>query len=276
MMQPQKIAGPAVCLTALFMMGRFMTALAENSDLYQARTIVTGQNVESHGSAIALCLRDVLVKVSGDPRLGDDARVEILADNARELADKFEYLDRMAGIQIHDEQGSRDRSFYLTVSFNPEKIDTVLKTLGRAPWRQTRPRLTVFVAIKNNEVTYALAEDGIRGRDQRDSLAEAAWQMGMRFVLPNEAMIERLGVSFPSLPEGDPVPLQQAAKRIGGDVALAGHLEWNKGALGWIAKWRLHSRGKDYRWQIREVSFDNAFRSGMSGAAQVLSGNGSP
>ncbi|TIW55589.1 MAG: DUF2066 domain-containing protein, partial [Mesorhizobium sp.] len=34
--------------------------------------------------------------------------------------------------------------------------------------------------------------------------------------------------------------------------------------------------GKTYRWQVRGVSFDEAFRVAMRGAAQVLSGNGQP
>ncbi len=34
--------------------------------------------------------------------------------------------------------------------------------------------------------------------------------------------------------------------------------------------------GKSYDWQVRGVSFDEAFRVAMRGAAQVLSGNGQP
>ena len=34
--------------------------------------------------------------------------------------------------------------------------------------------------------------------------------------------------------------------------------------------------GKTYRWQVRGVSFDEAFRVAMGGAAQILSGNGQP
>ena len=46
--------------------------------------------------------------------------------------------------------------------------------------------------------------------------------------------------------------------------------------LGWVADWRLMHEGKNYAWQVRSVSFDEAFRVAMRGAAQVLSGNGQP
>jgi len=62
----------------------------------------------------------------------------------------------------------------------------------------------------------------------------------------------------------------------GGDQALAGTLIWSDAARGWIAEWRLDFEGKPYRWRISGVSFDEAFRNALRGAAQVLSGNGEP
>jgi hypothetical protein len=41
-------------------------ASADAADLYQARAIVTGQGEANRALGFALCLRDVLVKVSGD------------------------------------------------------------------------------------------------------------------------------------------------------------------------------------------------------------------
>jgi hypothetical protein len=38
----------------------------------------------------------------------------------------------------------------------------------------------------------------------------------------------------------------------------------------------MRSDAKNYRWQIRGVGFDDAFRNGMRGAVQVLSGHGQP
>ena len=70
--------------------------------------------------------------------------------------------------------------------------------------------------------------------------------------------------------------LDAAAKSAGGDQALVGRLLWSDQARGWLAEWRLASEGKLYRWQVRGVSFDDAFRNGMRGAAQILSGYGRP
>jgi hypothetical protein len=63
---------------------------------------------------------------------------------------------------------------------------------------------------------------------------------------------------------------------MGGDLALVGNMLWSEEALGWIVDWRLSAEGKSYRWQIRGVSFEDAFRNAIAGAAQILSGHGRP
>jgi|HubBroStandDraft_4_1064222.scaffolds.fasta_scaffold943300_2 hypothetical protein len=51
-------------------------------DLYQSNAIVTGTDMRSRPTGFAQCLRDVLVKLSGEPRLIKDARVAELVRHA--------------------------------------------------------------------------------------------------------------------------------------------------------------------------------------------------
>jgi uncharacterized protein len=51
---------------------------------------------------------------------------------------------------------------------------------------------------------------------------------------------------------------------------------WSDEDLGWIAEWQMDFRGQPHRWQFRGVTFDEAFRRGLGGAAQILSSNGEP
>jgi uncharacterized protein len=270
-----KIAASIACLAALFMFGDGAAA-GNVDDLYQARTIVTGQGEESRRRGFADCLEQVLVKVSGDPRLLDDPEITAMADEAGTFVADFHYRDRMAGIPVHDEQGTRDRPYDLTVSFDPTRIDTALRSLGHEAWGAPRPRVVVLVAVRLGTTTYLLASDGERGRDQREALADAAARFGIPMALPDQAALAKAGLSYESLPTIDLPRLDAAARTIGGDLALGGSMLWSEAALGWIADWRLGAQGKSYRWQIRGVSFDDAFRNAMAGAAQILSGHGQP
>jgi hypothetical protein len=235
----------------LFLLAGGTASAATVEDLYQARTIVTGDRVETRIPGFKDCLGDVLVKVSGDPRLLADPKLTALREHAGDYVRSYRAHDRLAGIPIHDEQGTRDRPFDLIVDFEPAKIDAALATLGRKPWGPDRPRVLMFVAVRLGDTRYMLSSDGPHGRDQRESLAAASWQVGLPVALPTEA-----GVT----PEAD--------------VALWGTLVWEKG--GWAADWRMREYGRTFSWHIDKVNFDDAFRSALRGAAQILSGNGTP
>jgi hypothetical protein len=214
------------------------------------------------------------VKVSGDPRLEGDPRVAVMAGRTDTFVADFHHRDRMAGIPVHDEQGTRDRPYDITVGFHPARIDAALRSLGHEPWSAPRPRVVVLVAVRLGATTYLLASDGERGRDQREALADAAARFGMPMALPDQAASTKAGLSYESLATADLPRLDAAARTMGGDLALGGSMLWSEEALGWIADWRLGAQGKSYRWRIRGVSFDDAFRNAMAGVAQILSGHG--
>jgi hypothetical protein len=89
------------------------------------------------------------------------------------------------------------------------------------------------------------------------------------------AALADTGLSDQELAQADPSSLDATTKKIG-DLALVGSMVWSEKTLGWVADWRLAAPGGAYRWQIRGVGFDEAFRNAMAGAAQVLSGHGQP
>jgi len=109
-----------------------------------------------------------------------------------------------------------------------------------------------------------------------DAIAAAADKRGMRVVLPSAAALTSSGITAAELQKVSPAKLTSIVAPQGGEVALMGRLVWNDRDLGWVTQYRMAWRGRDYTWQFRGVSFDEAFRRGIGGAAQVLSGNGDP
>ncbi len=249
---------------------------ADVGDLYQAQTIVTGQGETNRVRGFALCLEDVLVKVSGDRRLIGDPRLAPLMQQAATLVVGFSYHDQMSGTPLRDEQGTRDRPYDLTVHFDQAKIDTALRGLGVASWTEARPRLAVLVGLRNGKVVTLVSSDGERARDQRDALEAAASKRGLPIALPSASTFTIAGLTFEELPSADYSRLQAGASATGGDLALVGTLVWMEKKLRWSADWRLAWRGTTYHWRITSVTFDESFRDAMAGAAQILSGHGKP
>lgn len=257
-----------------------LTAVAETAEtvlgLYTATVFVTGQGEETRGPGLMRALAAVLAKVSGDPRLADAPAVAALAARAPDFVETFSYRDRMEGIPVHDEQGSRDRPYDLTVIFASEAIDAALKSLGSAPWTGPRPELLVVVAVRNGDTGFVLAADGAKGRDMREAIAAAAEQYGVPVALPTVAALAEAGIATADFSGIDRSVLGTLAAGGGADLAVAGTLTWSDTDLGWDADWRLTADGVPYRWQAHRVSFDNAFRSAIGGASGILSGHGAP
>ncbi len=255
-----------------------VTTQATESDLYQTKAVVSGTGEARRALGFSECLSDVLVKVSGDPRLYDAPRVAEMAKQAGAYISGFSYRDRLSGVPIHDEQGSYDRPHDLTCDFDREKIDAALNILGREPWTGERPRIVVLLSIRDrNDAEELLVADssGASDADMRFSLASAAEKLGLTMKLPTEAEMTKAALTATTLPKVDIAKLDQSARADGG-TALAGSMVWSDEALGWVVDWRLAAKAKTYQWQMRGVGFDDAFRNGMAGAMQILSGHGQP
>lgn len=250
---------------------------AETVDsLYQSQTIVTGQGEVNRQIGFKTCLDGVLVRVSGDQRLAKKPEMAALRDKAGSFVAEFRYHDRLEGIPVHDEQGTHDRPHDLTCLYKPDVIDPVLAALGSKPWLAERPRLAIFLTAEQGTRHFALTADDQRGAAMRESFVNATGPLVMRIVFPEASLLSASKLDDQAVRHADMATLDQLARKAGADQALAGSLIWSDKELGWIADWRLAMNGKAYKWQVRGVSFDEAFRVAMRGAAQILSGNGQP
>jgi hypothetical protein len=226
-------------------------AAAAQDSLLESRTIVTGTRVETRVEGLALGLRDVLAKRSGDPALLDDPRVDTFS--APEMVEDYLYLDRMSDLPRHDEQGSRDRPFVLVAHFSGEKVDAALTDLGEKPWLDERPKLLVRVAITDLTSTYPLTSDGDNDERHRQALFAAAERYGMHLVLM-------------------PLALANAVVKYPGAMPVSGALRWSDADYGWVGAWR----SGDHAWGIKGVSFDEAYRNLVQGAMAIASGHDLP
>lgn len=264
----------AALLALALSVGTGHAATVEN--LYQSTTILTGQGEEGRGAGLAACLAEVLAKVSGDARLLTDPRVTAMGPQAPSLVSGFRYRDRMEDLPVHDEQGTRDRPYDLTADFYPDRIDKILQSLGSEPWGADRPKLAVFLAVRNIAASYVFADDTRRDNGQRDSLLLQARRSGIPVALPSQAEIKSAGLDLETIARAEPRSLAPAAKALGADLPLVGAMRFSEEVHGWVADWRFATKDRTYKWQVRGVNFDEAFRSAMRGAALILSGKGEP
>lgn len=215
--------------------------------LYECRTIVTGTDARDRPAGLARCFIEVLVKISGNPGLRDNPQATAAAERAEEAVAGISYRDRMSGLPRHDDQGSSDRPYDLIVHFDPARVDAALASLGDRPWTGERPTLAMLLTLELGSQPPAV--QGEIAARAHDALAAAGARYGMPLTLPGGA-------------------------EVPGALPLRGTLRWSDADLGWVGDWQIAWEGKDYRWGVKGVSLDEAFRDAILGAMAVLSGHG--
>src|SRR5499427_5769548 len=189
-------------------------------DVYTARAVVTGKDERNRPLGFKLCFEDVLVKTSGDASIVNDSRFEALAAGAEQYVSSFSYRDRLEGKPVHDEQGTYDRPHFLTCQFDPQKIDSVQKTLGRKPWLGHRPRLVMLLVVHGRTNSDILSSDGIFDPNMREALANAARRYGLTVNLPSVATLQsnQMSIDTAAITPGD--RLARVAELSDGELPL--------------------------------------------------------
>lgn len=272
MARPRRAFMIAVLLLALA-----RAASADRVDgLYQGTAIVTGQeNLEERARGLSEALARVLIKASGDARVGEDAARAGMLARAGDYAVSYAYQDRLAGKKLMDEQGTRERSYLLTVDFDPAKVDAALAALGRRPWGPERPRVLALFGIRDTVGAYVLGTESARGYGQRETLVAWAAKRGVPLVLPRMDEAERARLSFADLAAGESVPLARLKEEWRAPALLAGTMTLGTDGL-WTTTVRLDHAGTTTRWSEPPASFDRAFAAIVDRAALILSGGAPP
>lgn len=248
-------------------------AAFEPSDIYTSQVVVSGQGEANRITGFGICLERVLTRVTGDVTLADKPEAKAAMKTAGDYVAAYSYRDRLEGRPIHDEQGTYDRPHNLTCRFKTAPLDKLIAELGGKPWLMRRPVIAVFLDVEKPAAHYWVAANNARDLAMRQSFGNASNLIALDVVFPPETAAFNLGTSEldPASPE-----LKQAAEAAGGDLPLAGRLVWSDADHGWVATWALEQGGTVHRWSVRGVSFDDAFRTALWGAARLLSESGEP
>lgn len=231
---------------------------AAQADLYSATVIVTGRdNLAERSRGIRAALPLVLTKVGADRSLGPKAVAEGLVESAQPLVVGLDYRDRKEGIPISDEQGTRERSFELTVHFDSVRIDAEIRALGGVPWTRERPTVGVALVVRDTLSEYLLVRGSERGFAQRMAFDEQAQALGLPIRLPEMA------------PAGADPQAARAAAAASMPVLLEGMMEMTPAGY-WNTEWHFRTDGADERFALAGTTFDTAIADALGRSAKAL------
>ena len=260
-------------------------------NLYGAERIVTGTEEPERSRGFREALEDVLVKVTGDTRLGSSEKIKPLLERASALVAGFVYQDRMKDLPVRDEQGTRDRPHVLRVWFDEPTLKSWLLALGLRAWPVDRPRVMMALWVERPGATdrqFFVADTGDYGLLQRQVALDHARKRGLPLVFPSAKDASKQDGIWRLMPRPYPdateAPLAEALrtrriedfrKKNSIDAMLTCLLGLEQSGT-WSGEWDAASlpEFKDLgRLPVRHVSFDTAIKDGIDMMVRALSGN---
>ena len=242
------------------------TGKLTDDDLYRAETIVTGQGEPERLRGFRVGAEEAVVKLIGDALLIGGARITPILDHAADLVRDFTYEDRMKGIPVHDEQGTRDRPHYLRIRFDKAKFDAAMGDAKLKKWDGERPLIAVWLGIRDARGAYVLSAEGPEGYGQREVLKEVSKKRGVPIMLPQPG---QAAVTYEMIDKGDTGALQGQAEKLGATDLLYGTLDFD-GDVAWNTRWTVSAGRAQAMWSMKGVTFDAALKGAIErGAAEL-------
>jgi len=225
-------------------------------DLYTGEVPVESQDEAAKAQAMVAALKQVLVKVSGDPAAGERPEVQGALKDPAPLVQAFYFrqdVDRSGPVPA--------LKLYFTANFEPRAITRLLSSTGLSQWARERPTLMAWVAA---DIEGAVA---LLPATQLAPLLRRANERGIRLTAASQAADEEGAASLLDVERGEIDRLRPIASRYGAPGVLAGRLYATRdGVVGRFAygdgerEEHFEVRGADSMDALRAVADETANR----------------
>ena len=215
-------------------------------NLYQAIVPVDSQANSERQKLLPEAMSQVLIKVSGNPRLVDNANFKNYLAQAPRYVQQYRY-DSLA-----------DGKSVLWVTFNSAAIDKLLQKLGQQKWVSERPLVLVWLVTEVNGSPTIIDES-----DEISQLIKLqAEQRGITCIFPAYDLEDMQQVSVNDLWAPNLSPILKAAPRYQADNLLVGRIT-QANSQNWSAQWQLRNLEQWQTIQARGANLKEVIQQGL-------------
>ena len=241
------------------------------TNLYEVALPVATQTSDERTEAIQRGFEQMLVKVSGDPAVGERPVIKSAINKADYYVEAFNYA-ASARPASEDEKlkwqdGLAASHYFIHIRFEKEDVNRLLKKAEVNYWGEHRPLLMVWLAIKEKD-----KEPQIIGNETANDLLTNFEQEGKKYGLP--LIFPAMDISDMNLVSVDDVTkpsldvLKEASRRYAPDMFLIGNVQANKD--GYEGQWELVLGDTQWRWSIKDKTAALVVSRALGRASQTL------
>jgi len=140
-------------------------------DLYDANIAMDDQSQQSQNKAFSLALKQVLIKVRGNNDLLTSPKIKSAINKATRFVRSYSY----------DKQGSQ---LYLGISFDPQRVENVIRSAGFPVWDKRRPDSLIWLVIQSPVDSARHIATPTEYSEIYQKLSERAAQRGITLSFP--------------------------------------------------------------------------------------------
>ena len=250
---------PLAVLAALLLAGPW-PGVARALDLYTGEALVASQDAAERERALGPALVQVLVKVSGDPRVDRSPGLDAELAQASSLLLRYGYRQDTSSVA-----GQPTNRLWLQAEFDRAAVDALLSRLGVAQWGAERPLTLVWLVIDDGGRKTIASASQVAALG---ALTGAAQQRGIQIQLPavDGEDLSRIGPE--ELWGGAAEKAYAAAQRYGARAVLVARLA--RGGSGWNGRFTLVDGGGKDEWSASFVDSNSVLAAAANGLADRL------
>lgn len=221
------------------------------ASLYQAELPVPSQSEDEKNKAIKTGLMQVLVKVSGDPKIKVN------------LEKPESYVQEFAYVATPD----LAHPYVIQIRYSPADVDELVKKANTTHWGENRPLLMLWLALTNQQQSTVIVGNETGG-SLVANVKQLSGQYGLPMVLPVMDVADASQVLPQDVLQMELLTLKEAGKRYAAEAFLIGKIQQNN--TDFQSQWRLALSDAQWDWSFTGKTPEAIVNQALDRVSQTL------
>ncbi len=250
-----------IVLLSLTGNSQLQAALIE--DLYTVELPVADQTTSQRLVIFRQAFREVVTKVSGSVMAVDGPGFKRPLNNSARYVRQFRYITRKDDNVDDFDSGQ----LLLSVEFNQEAIENLLRENNIAIWGKERPSTLLLISYDVNKNASIVSSDTTA--DLVEELDELTQRQGLPVLFPLLDLEDRIQLGIQDIIDLNENNIDALASRYVPDAVLVGQIIGRAGK-GWQGVWQARFSDQVFDWTYKASSRQDVMSQAVSGLAQIL------
>ena len=231
------------------------------ADLAVGKVVVANRSPAALNRAAPNALRQVLVKMSGNPDIASNPDLQSVITQASQFVQTFSYDETQVDGQTQ---------LMASIHFDKNSLAQILQQIHQTVWRADRPLTLAWVNLDRDDNN----PNTILSSDEQDAQVNAlktgADQLGLPLLLPAMDIQDQAYINDNSNMPFDVAKLAAAGKRYQVDSILAGNVSSAVDG-SWQGQWMFVLNGEPHQWNTVGATSQQVIQQALQDMDNIMS-----